>query len=122
MAGYTKTGEKTFFCVEEIGQYRRVALKPDPENVIQSLGVGVASADKVGIGSALYEGNHNDGIAVRMTNAQGTQLGVAHGAIAAEAPLYAADNGAVAATGSVALGAVALHATEDEGFVEYLYL
>ncbi len=120
MSGYKKTGEITLTCVESVEAYRRVILKDDPKNLLGK-GLGVAAEDTVGIGSALYEGEHNDSIATRLTNAQGTHIGIAHGTITTGTELFAATNGTVSASGTVALGAFALSDAEDEGFVEYMY-
>jgi len=122
MASFSNGGTRSFIALETIPQYARVKFIDDPQQQIQGGGVAIATDGEVGIGTAQYQVERQEGLSVRFTNSSGTHIAIAQGTISLNEKLYAAPNGKVANTGTAALGAIALDSDQDEGYIEILYL
>lgn len=111
---YVVTRERTFTAGAALAQYRRVRLSA---GVLAYAGagdndsIGVLTRDTFAAGEA---------VAVDLVSMQGTVPLIASGAISANAAVYAAANGKVAASGTVLVGWTFQAATADGDIIEVL--
>ncbi len=112
MPGYVTTGTRTFPTTNAIAQFLRVKTAGALE---------VAGADDQELGvmfAPTYSGDTHG--TVWLTNAPGTKLMIASGAITAGNTIYAAAGGKVAASGSVVVGKAITGTTANNDILEVL--
>lgn len=116
-SGYVESPLKYFVPGAAIGVNLRVKLAAGV------LALAGAADEAIGVMHEASFGNANPGVSpVRLRTAQGTCVMVAAGAITAGAPVFAAANGQVSATGTIQEG-IALAAAVNAGdFIEVLRL
>ncbi len=104
----------------DIDEHRRVKLLP---NESSPPSIAHASETEVGFGHAQYFAQAGEAVAVKTHTHGGTMLGVAAGAIARSAELFASADGKFADSGAVPLGAIAWTSASADGQVfEVMYL
>jgi hypothetical protein len=104
---------KTFVAGAAIGQHLRVKLTSG------KLALAGASDTELGVTeiASFADGDHQS---VRLRNSEGTLVGIAAGAIAVGAEVFAAASGKIDDSGSVAVGTALTAATADGDQVEWL--
>jgi hypothetical protein len=111
-----RTSPITLQAAEDLVAFRRVTISGST--------IVYADAEHRGIGvvQAAVDYSENASACIKLDNDGGTSKMMAGGAISAGADVYAADDGKVAATGSVALGRALEAATADGDIIEVLPL
>lgn len=116
MSQYVDGAVKTLTAAAAIALYLRVGHNSSGQAYL-------AGAGDAGIGTVFSPSfASGDAISVRLFNAAGTHKMVASAAISKNAPVYAAADGKVAASGSVCLGVALEASSADNDVIEVLAL
>lgn len=115
MASFVEASVRAYACTAALAKYRRVKLSGGALAYAGSTDqeLGTLTTDTFAVTDAVDVG-------VKLRNCEGTELMVASEAISAQAEVYAAANGKIAASGTVRIGRAQEAASADGDVIEVL--